>query len=564
MAFPSILLVTTLLGPSWCADANARAQGVPISGGAKTKAAFEGWLSIWRGQYKLNAGDVPDLPDTMLPDAFRGIPAKVVVSSGGAAGGVVTEGMGYAIMVEGFEAVKGNKEAETNGLALLRGWLGMVYGPEKTGHPFGGGNEQKESATDVAAWPYGVSAIESKQAGKAPSGVAGWKFPIDQCGGDCQGSATDGDEDAVLGMVYLAAALGNKGDFVDMVIRAVISFASADLGFPDLYRIVSNGTRVFVPKGGSQWGGLLPDDGKYKSTQGAGCYNPSYFAPAHYRTFRDFVASQWKDEFNAYLPPHLSGGVASMIELKSAFEGAVIAGYNLLERASCPSGTVANWVGSKSTCSTGDLSCAGVPWADTPFVGASGTCSASGTPWGAWGADASRTPWRIAMDYILYTEESTGVHMYNAAGEIDSSMEFGAQVYLNRIAEQYRTKAQCDGGKSACEQNGKIATYKLASAYDQDQVTCDNVPKSGDSWWSAFMSYPTFTAFVAPYDAIPTSESTSWLDTFASICDFSTGKPTGDICQTSYFEAGQEVISTMVMAGAVVPLTSSFPTRIVV
>lgn len=555
MAFRLVILAA--LAGSGFGEASLRVDGAaPISGGAATKAVFEGWLSVWRGQYRDNAEDVPELPDSMLPDAFRGIAAKVVISSGGAAGGVVTEGMGYAIMIEGFDAVKGNREALRNGLALLRSWLGMVYGPKETEHPFGGGNEQKSSATDVAAWPYGVSAIESNEAGKAPSGVAGWKFPIDQCGGGCQGSATDGDEDAVLGMVYLAAALGNPEDFVDMVMRAVVAFASADLGFPELYRNVSDGTRVFVPKGGSQWGGLLPDDGKFKSAQGAGCYNPSYFAPAHYRTFRNFVSDHWKSDFKTYLPKYISGGLTSSVELQRAFDGAVIAGYNLLERSSCPSGTVANWVGSKSVCSTGDLSCAGVPWADTPFVGADGTCSASGTPWGAWGADASRTPWRIAMDYVLFTEESTTVRMYSSAGELDASMKFGSQVYLNRIAEQYRTKAQCDGGKSGCEQNGKIATYKLAFAYGQDQVTCNNVPKSGDSWWSAFMAYPTFTAFVAPYEAISASESASWLDTFASICDFSSGKPTGDICQTSYFEAGQEVISTMVMAGAVVPLPS--------
>merc|ERR1712070_603430 len=112
-------------------------------------------------------------------------------------------------------------------------------------------------------------------------------------------------------------------------------------------------------------------------------------------------------------------------------------------------------------------------------------------------------------------------------------------------------------------ENGKVAAYKLQHAFAQDQVTCDNVPNTGDGWWSAFMSYPTFTAFVAPYEDITASENVGWLDTFASLCDFSSGEPDGDICSTSYFENGQEVISTMIMSGtfkSLVPAPPNPPT----
>merc|ERR1712137_582938 len=238
----------------------------------------------------------------------------------------------------------------------------------------------------------------------------------------------DGDEDAALGMIYLAASLGYPQDFVDMTVRTIISFASGDLGFPDLYRTLADGTKVFVPKGGSQWGGLLSDVGKWSSSQAGGCYNPSYFAPGHYRVFRDFVVSHWRSEFSAYLPPHLDGPASTMQELTEAFDGAIIAGYNLLEHSSCDSGVVANWVGSAASCSDADdISCAGVPWANTPFVGASGQCSASGTVWGGWGADASRTPWRIAMDYVLYPEESIKVRMFTTSGSLNPSSTFNAQ-----------------------------------------------------------------------------------------------------------------------------------------
>lgn len=526
----------------------------PIFGSSATQKVYEGWLGVWREQYVGNDGMVPELEDDGMPAALKGIQPKIVVSSGGAAGGVVSEGMGYAIMVEGVQANNGDASGLTNGLSLVRAWLGMVYGPDHGKNPWGGGNEELDSATQVDVWPYGVSAIKGMN-GAVPAGVAPWKYPVEQCAGDCQGAATDGDEDAAIGMVYLSAALGYPADFVDMTMRTIIAFASADLGFPGLYRTLSDGTKVYVPKGGSQWGGLLSDSGKFSSSQAGGCYNPSYFAPGHYRTFRDFIATHWISTFNSYLPPNVDGTATTSLELQAAFDGAIVGGYNLLQHSSCDSGVVANWVGATAPCSLDDeIGCAGVPWADTPFVGSSGTCMASGTAWGAWGADASRTPWRIAMDYVLYPSESTAVNMYDESGEPDSSSAFNAQVFLNRIAKQYKEKALCDGGSGACVEEGKVAAYKLHPAFAPDQVTCDNVPNTGDGWWSAFMSYPTFTAFVAPYDGISTVENVGWLDTFASLCDFSSGVPDGDICATTYFENGQEVISTMIMSGSVKPL----------
>merc|ERR1719253_727044 len=53
------------------------------------------------------------------------------------------------------------------------------------------------------------------------------------------------------------------------------------------------------------------------------------------------------------------------------------------------------------------------------------------------------------------------------------------------------------------------------------------------------------------------------MDTFSSICNFSLvsftdydsgGKPVGKICLTSYFEASQAVIATMIMSGSFGPL----------
>jgi len=528
-----------------------------IAGGQKARDAFAGFLSLWRDSYQDNDGSVPEVQDSALPGSFAGIGTKIVVSSGGAAGGVVTEGMGYGIMVEGFKAISGDHTAIATGLGLLRGWMGMVNGPATYPQPFGGGNgKSMEASTAVDSYPYGVSAIKGPEGGY--SGVAGWKFPIEQCYPPCQGSATDGDEDAILGMIYLSEAQGNPADFVDLVVRGIISFASADLGFPDLYRTLPNGQRMFVPKGGSQWGGLLPTEGKFKSTQEPWCYNPSYFAPGHYRVFRDFARKYWKREFDTYLPKHLDGNPSTLQEMLAAYDGSISAGYNILYYSSCSSGAVGNWVGVKAECTDKSaLNCPGVPWATTPYVGESGTCSASGTTFGSYGPDASRTPWRIAMDYILYANESSRVTIYDREGKPDPNAVYSAKTYLNGMAKQYIEHAQCDAVKGDCMAAGmtKTATYKLAAAFDQGpHTTCSNVPNAAQSWWAAFMAWPTFTAFVAPLDSLTESDSGRWLDTFASICDFSGGKPQGDICSISYFELGQEVVATMVMSGAVLPL----------
>jgi len=556
----------------------------PIFGGKAASAAFEGFLGVWRDLYFDNDGTVPELGDNVLPQALHGVRAKLVRSAGGAAeGGVVTEAIGYGMMIEGVQAAAGNKASLKNGLALMKAWLGMVNGPEQAFtpptaaapgqvvHPLGGG-DGTEDATRVDGSAYGVSAINPEgPSAVGPSGVAAWKYPINSCSwGLCTGSATDADEDAVFGMIYLTAALDYPDDFTDTVMRAVISVASADLGFPDVYRTLPDGTKVFVPKGGSMWGGLLPSQGRFNSSFNAGCVNPSYMAPAHYRLFRDFAKLHWKPSYDVYLPNHLTGARSTLKELMEAFDGAVVASYNLLERSTCPSGAVSNWAGSVADCPGGALSCPGIPWAFTPHVGPHGTCTGSGTKWGSWGKDACRAPWRIAMDYILYPEESTQVKMYDTSGQLEGSPEFSAKVYLNRLAKQYVRNAKCDGGKPGdCDIRGrtdanKTDANKLAPAFVAElgapDVICHNVPNAPDpSWWAAEMSHPTFAGFVAPVESLSAAESTAWLGTFARICDFAnlssfpdtdTTHGAADLCSTTYFQASQQVISAMVTSGS--------------
>jgi len=561
--------------------------GPYVFGGNITEDAFAGWLSIWRSKYHVglwNAG-LPDPWESLLPADLKNLRPMVVESSGGVAGGVVTEGMGYGIMIEGFLAAKGGDvRAKNYSLSLIKSWLAMVNGGVQEGsivQPFAGGENKTHSATRPELWPYGVSAVEWSHEKLGPAGVPAWKFPItNKSLEDNMGSATDGDQDAIMGMIYTAHSLGFPSDFVDMVVRSVISFASADLGFPDLYRVLPGGEKVFVPKMGSMWGGLLPEHGKYKTKQQPWCYSPGYFAPAHFRTMRNFVMKHWKPEYAEYLPKRLNGDSTSLMEMVEAFDSAITAGYNILYYSSCSSGSVSNWVGVMTPCSNADdLHCAGVPWKHTPWVGPNGgQCAQSGTKFGSFGADASRSAWRIAMDYVLYQEESSAVVIYDRYGLPASDVLFGAQTFLNRIVAQYSASSICDGGAPGNCFINTTSPYRMAYAYDVDKfnatnVTCENVPEAPESWWAGFMAYPTFAAFVAPFDDIGAAQMSTWMDTFSSICNFTMvdkwnytrgHKPEGSICLTSYFEASQAVISTMVMANTLRPIFSDQPIEVVI
>jgi len=169
------------------------------------------------------------------------------------------------------------------------------------------------------------------------------------------------------------------------------------------------------------------------------------------------------------------------------------------------------------------------------------------------------------MDHVLYRNESRVVTMYDRHGRVDESITFGSQEYLNRIAGQYVRHSKCNGGKAGdCltpDSKPAFSPWKLATAWDLDQtnpapdLTCDGVPAGKpDSWWGGYMSYPTFSAFVAPLALITPEESVCWMDTFSCICNVKTASPTGPICQTTYFDLSQSVISTMIMAMSVTKL----------
>lgn len=116
--------------------------------------------------------------------------ARVVHSSGGAAGGVVSEGQGYGLLLAGTLAAAlpqsdpSRADVIQKGYELFRGWRLMC--------------ERTTTNSCQAAYMCG----EENDHECLPS----WKFSDDvtlELGG---GSALDGDEDAILGMVMLVLA----------------------------------------------------------------------------------------------------------------------------------------------------------------------------------------------------------------------------------------------------------------------------------------------------------------------------------------------------------------------
>jgi len=259
---------------------------------------------------------------------------------------------------------------------------------------------------------------------------------------------------------------------------------------------------------------------------------------------RAFAVNNWRSDLDHYLPPHLSGKKSTVDELTEAFDGAVTAGYNILYYSSCVSGSASNWVGVKAECeSKADLSCKGVPWATTPYVGEDGQCTASGTAFGAYGAEASRTPWRVALDFAIYPEWATKVQIYDRQGKVDKSITFNAQTYLNRFANQYKKLASPEPNPA-----------KLCPAFDvshgAQDITCAGVPNNGTAnWWASLMAYPTFVGFIAPLASGSKWESQKWMDALVGLCDISLME--GRFCDTTYFGSSMEVIATMILAGAV-------------
>jgi len=122
------------------------------------------------------------------------------------------------------------------------------------------------------------------------------------------------------------------------------------------------------------------------------CINPSYFSPGQWRFFRDYLL-----KYSKYVPTQFDPKTLAQVVNSS-----IVWGYNLIEHISCNSGLISNWW---------SLPNSGWPWTGRLF------CANSGTAAGAYGADACRIPWRVALDGIWYPQEAANVPLYDDSGK---------------------------------------------------------------------------------------------------------------------------------------------------
>jgi len=291
---------------------------------------------------------------TTLVDFESTDDARVVHSSGGAAGGVVSEGQGYGLMLAGLLAAamptshESRPDVLARGYELFRGWRLMC--------------ERTESNSCQNTYMCGDDSDQEC--------LPSWKFDDAVTAEVGTGSAPDGDEDAILGMLLLVIATQDDSprpawwlELAQWTFQSCRSFLF-HLSTAHATLTASNGQPLRALKLGSCWGGW-------------DCNNPSYHAPGHYRAFRDYMVT--------FAPLYGSSAGEGLAPL---WDSLIETSYKVLNEAQCEAtGLVTNWWVPADSSSSG---------ADTAG------CSGSGTPAAEFGSEASRSAWRVAVDALWY------------------------------------------------------------------------------------------------------------------------------------------------------------------
>jgi len=195
----------------------------------------------------------------------------------------------------------------------------------------------------------------------------------------------------------------------------------------------------------------------------------------------------------------------------------------MLYRVSCSSGLVTNWW---------SLPNSGWPWQGKLL------CANSGTAAGAYGADACRIPWRVALDGLWYPEDSAAVPLFSEQGQQIGT--FGGVQYANRWSSSYISLMMASN--SSCPAPGCIAYYNAVPLLTKLE-SCPDCPSGFQaSAWNAWGYLPPVTTFAVPNSNYTTAEQQQWLDLMVSFIP-SVNFP------DQYYDKGQEIITTAIMGG---------------
>jgi len=281
-----------------------------------------------------------------------------ILSAGGAAGGIISEGQGYGILIASVTAIAigpsdpNYQSVITMAYNLWRGWQRMCIGSLS-------GNSCQ---TNYYCTPGNGTYYPCLPHWKFNSQLGNWEY----------GSATDGDEDAILGMILLVAqTANNKPSWWTQV--ANWAFDSIRQ-FYDYDTILALSTDS-VLRLGSCWGGM-------------DCNNPSYHSPGSYRAFRNYLTNYG---------PTLGRSSSQISTYVANLNNLITISYEIILADQNQYGLTTNWY---------------VPGQSNVAVQGTTGCSGSGTPAGEFGTEAGRGVWRIALDWLWFPSEATSSVTY--------------------------------------------------------------------------------------------------------------------------------------------------------
>lgn len=287
---------------------------------------------------------------SLTSEVPRGSGRIYVHSSGGAAGGIISEGQGYGLLAAATTAaIIGPTSASfstvvNQAYSLFLGWKQMCI----------------QSTSDQCQSPrYCTSG------GSTYPCLPHWKFDDVMGSAIGTGSAPDGDEDAILGMiVLLKLTQTNKPAWWNEVAQWTFNSCKQ---FYDSSTAQGNTASDRIVKLGACWGGW-------------DCQNPSYHAPYAYKAMRDWMTSY-------------SGSSDSRYN----WNALISTTYRILLANQCSNtGLVTNWY---------------VPNKNDPSSVGTTSCSGSGTPAAEYGSEASRTIWRVAIDWIFTRDPNAKIFL---------------------------------------------------------------------------------------------------------------------------------------------------------
>lgn len=276
-----------------------------------------------------------------------------------------------------------------------------------------------------------------------------WKWSRDLLEQLETGSASDADADALLGMILLVSAATTVGpdataearaaahpQWLNQLILLTYQTSVAFLRYETQAHpraTAADGYPLYLPKLGSCFGGWT-------------CTSPSYLAPGHYRAVRDFVAHYEGLVATDPALEHAPNAVDMGRQLDSLIEGSL----NVLNESICSSGVVSNWwvpsaaaelrVGTISGARADHSGGYGSAW--TPGTA---TCMHSATEADEFGAEASRTAWRVALTALWYANETSGAR----AGELSERIARGMSAEWVRATNPSAALADESAGFSA-------------------------------------------------------------------------------------------------------------------